>query len=446
MTSPSSFNVSGLLGNNSIDTTALVSQLMQAQAIPQTQLKNQLAVEQAIKSAYQNINTRMSALQTAAQALTNPLLPSDPTVWTATAATSSSAAVVASSTGQAAVGSTTFDVLQLARAQVSTVAADVNGVVTSNPGAGIVITTGGTAHQINLTSGTATDVASAINAANVGVRASVVNTDTGAVLQLVSSSTGANASFTAANFDAPAQDVVTAADAKIGVGGAAAGSYTVSRPTNTFSDVIAGVTFTVSAPATNVTITVASDSTAISDKVKALVDAANTAQAEIGKDAGKGAILQGSFDVQILASSISGAVSKGVTGGGSLKKYGIDMDSNGVISFDANAFQAAYTADPAGTRTALAGSFAATLASVAKAASDPITGSVTAAVKSATDASADLSKRIDAWTARLADIQTRLQVKYTTMQSALAQLQSRSTYLTNMLKSLNSNSSGSSTG
>jgi flagellar hook-associated protein 2 len=262
----------------------------------------------------------------------------------------------------------------------------------------------------------------------------------------VSSSTGSNAAFTAANFDAPAQTLVTAADAKIGVGGTAAGSYTVSRPTNTFTDVIAGVTFTVTAPATNVTITVASDAKAISDKVKALVDAANAAQTEVGKDAGKGAILQGNFDVQVLARAISGAVSNGVSGGGSLKTYGIDMDSNGVISFDADAFQAAYDADPAGTRTGLAGSFAATLDSVAKAASDPITGSVTAAVKSATDASADLNKRIDAWTARLADIQTRLQAKYTTMQTALAQLQSRSTYLTNMLKSLNSNSSGSGSG
>jgi flagellar hook-associated protein 2 len=445
MTSPSSFNVSGLLGTNSIDTSSLIDQLMQAAAIPQNQLRNQLTIEQAIKSAYQAINTKLSALQTAAQALVNPTIPSDPTAWTATAATSSSTAVVATSTGQATIGTTTFDVTQLASSQVSTVVADVNGVVVSNPAAGITITSAdGTAHPINLTSGTAADVASAINAANVGVRASAVQTDTGTVLQLVSSTTGSAAGFTATGFDVAAQTPITAKDAQITVGGAAAGSYTVSRPSNTFTDVIPGVTFTANALATNVTVTVTSDAKSISDKVKALVDAANAAQAEIAKDTGKGAILQGSFDAQQIARALGSAVSNGVAGGGSLKTYGIDVDSNGVFSFDATVFQSAYAADPTATRAAIAGSFAATLNTVAKNASDPITGNITAAMKSAGDISDDLNKRIDAWTARLADIRQRLQVKYTAMNSMLAQLQSRSTYLTNMLKSLNSNSSSSS--
>src|SRR5437868_3894349 len=109
MTSPSSFNVSGLLSGvaGSLDTTTLITQLMQAQALPQTRLKNQLAVEQAIVSAYQAINTKVSAVQTAAQALTAA------SAWTATAASSSTSGVVASSTGSAAVGTTTFDVVQL---------------------------------------------------------------------------------------------------------------------------------------------------------------------------------------------------------------------------------------------------------------------------------------------------------------------------------------------
>jgi flagellar hook-associated protein 2 len=442
MTSPSSFNVSGLLGSNSIDTTALISQLMQAQAIPQTQLKNELVIEQAIKSAYQAINTKLSALQTAAQALTNPTIPTDPTAWTATAATSSSSAVVATSTGAAAVGSSTFDVLQLARAQVTTVAVNTDGTVVSDLATGITI---GSHSFANLASGQASDVASVINAANIGVRASVITTDAGQVLQLTGTTGLANA-FGTSGFANTPTDVVAAQNAQIGVGDPLAGGYVVSRPTNTFTDVIPGVTFTVGAVATGVTISVTSDAKGISDKLAALVAAANAARTEIGNDSGKGAILEGNYDVMLLGQGIGSAVSNGVTGGGTLKTYGIDMDKDGVITFDATAFQAAYAADSTGTRNAIAGSFAAALNTLATNASDPITGTVTAAITSASNASDDLNKRIDAWTSRLADIQARLQDKYTAMNAALARLQSQSTYLTNMLKSLNSTSSGSGSG
>jgi len=59
MTMPSSFNVSGLLGGTAgqIDTTTLISELMQAQAIPQTQLQTQLTALQSKQSAYQQINS-----------------------------------------------------------------------------------------------------------------------------------------------------------------------------------------------------------------------------------------------------------------------------------------------------------------------------------------------------------------------------------------------------
>src|SRR3954451_2126316 len=105
MTSPSSFNVSGLLGANSIDTTSLINQLMQARAIPQTQLRNQLATQQSMLTAYQAINTKVTAVQTQA----NTLL--DPATWQATSVTSSFPGVVASSSPSATPGTTTFDVV-----------------------------------------------------------------------------------------------------------------------------------------------------------------------------------------------------------------------------------------------------------------------------------------------------------------------------------------------
>ncbi|MCU1659905.1 MAG: Flagellar hook-associated protein 2 [Pseudonocardiales bacterium] len=438
MTSPSSFNVSGLLTGAaaSIDTTALITQLMQAQALPQTRLKNQLAVQQAIMSAYQAINTKVSAVQTAARALI------DPSAWTGTTASSSTPGVLASSTGSAAPGTTSFDVVQLARAQLSTVAADASGNVVGTPSAGITVTSSdGTLHPITLTSGSAVDVAAAINSAQVGVRASVVNADSGPLLQLVSSTTGAAAGFTVTGFSAAPQTVVAAQDAKISVGDPLAGGYAVSSPTNTFSGMIPGVTFSISGIATNVSISVGPDTASISGKVQALVSAANAASTEIASDSSKGAILQGNLDAQTLSQSMLFAVSKGTAAGGSLKPYGIDIDKTGTMSFDAAAFAAAYAADPAGTRTAVAGSFAAALNTTATAATDPTTGAVTQAINSANAQSSTLNHQIDDWTSRLSDIQAGLQAKYTAMQSMLAKLQSQSTFLTSMLTSLNPSTS-----
>lgn len=445
MTMPSSFSVSGLLGGTAgqIDTASLINQLMQAQALPQTMLKNQLAVEQTTLSAYQAINTKFTALQAAEQALT------DPTAWQATAATSSSTAVVATTTGAASPGSTTFDVLSVARAQVSTVAADSSGNVVADPTAGISITgSDGTVHNIALTSASAADVASAINAANVGVRASVLNVDDGSggtttVLQMLASQTGTSSAFTASGFSAPVNNVVTAQNAQIGVGDPAAGGYTVTSQTNTFTGVIPGVTFSVNAVATGVTISVATDEKSISDKVQSLVDAVNAAYSTLGQTTAKGAVLQGDFEIQTLGQSLLSSVSNGTSAGGSLKPYGIDMDKNGKLSFDAAAFAQAFTSDPAGTKAAIAGSFATSLDATVNSAIDPTYGTITSGIKSATDQSADLNKRIDDWSARLVDIRARLQQKYTAMETALAGLQSQSSYLTNVLKSLSPSSSSS---
>ena len=280
-------------------------------------------------------------------------------------------------------------------------------------------------------------MAAAINTANVGVRASVVNSDAGTVLQLAATSTGTSAAFTAGGFDSALQTIVPATNAQIGVGDPAAGGYTVSSQSNTFTGVIPGVTFTVSAPASNVTVSVASDEKSISAKMQALVDAANIARSELGADTSQGAALQGTTSVNDVLTSLMSAVSAGTASGSSLKTYGIDIDKNGVISFDASAFATAYGADPAGTQTAIAGSFAANLTKAADSAVAPVYGSVTQAMSSITNTEGTLNDQISTWTTRLADIQTRMQQKYTAMETALAKLQSTGTYLTSMLKSVN---------
>jgi flagellar hook-associated protein 2 len=440
MTMPSSFNVSGLLGGTAgqIDTTTLISQLMQAQAIPQTQLQSQLTTLQQKQAAYQQINTDVTALQTAAQALT------DPSGWTATMATSSSSSVVASTTSSAVPGTTSFSVTKLAQAQVSTVATDSDGNVVSDPTSGINITVGSTTTNVALTSGSAADVASAINAANLGVRASVVATDNGNVLQLSSTQTGTANAFSTSGFESPEQDLVTAQNAQVTVGDPNAGGYTISSSSNTFTGFIPGVIFSVAGLAANVTVTVANDESAASNKVQSLVNAANTVMSDLSQTLGQGDMLEGDETLQGLSSSILASVSNGGPNGASLSTYGISINSSGTLSFDAAAFSNAYSADAAGTKTAINGSFAAALNTASTAAVAPTTGSLTQIIATNSSQESSLNTQITNWTTRLNLIQTALQTKYSAMETALSKLQSTQTYLTSMFDSISGKSSSSS--
>jgi len=433
----STFAIAGL--SSGIDTTSLISQLMTVAAQPQNALKTQLSNQQTLVSAYQSLNTKLQALQTAADAVNNP------DTWTAAKASSSNTSVIASTTTGAVAGSSaTFDVTQLASAQISTLSATAASVV-SNPPNGIDITDqAGTVHHIALADGSAATVAAAVNSAGVGVRAAVVNTDNGPMLQFTGTSTGAKGAFTISGFDNAPQTLVAAQDAKINVGNPAAGGYTVSSSTNTFTNAIPGVTFTAGAVATGVTISVSNDSGSMSDKVKAMVTAANSVLTELASDTGKGGLMQSNYQVNAITQAVLNTVSHGDANGNSYGPVGIALDSKGQFTFDADAFASAYSADPAGTQKTLS-SFAGGVSSLA---SNTSINTVSSLLTSSNSQVSSLTQQISDWDTRLADQQTALQAKYTAMEVALQKIKSTSTWLTQALASAtgqtNSSSSSSS--
>jgi len=441
MSSTGSISVSGLLGGTAgqIDTTSLIANLMQAAAVPQKQLQDQLSTVQTVQSALQTVNTRMTNVLTAAQALT------DPTAWSATAATSSSTAVVASSDGTASAGSFTFSVKALARAQVTTVEAGTDGNVVSDPSQGLTLRDpNGVLHAIPLTGGSPESVASAINDAGLGVRAIVVNTDQGKVVQIISQRTGTANAFEIDGFSTAPQTLVTAADAQAWIGPSDQSSgYSVTSSSNTFTGLWPGVTVTAGALADDVTVNVATDGKSIGDKLQALVDATNAAHSQLSTFTGKGGVLQGRYQLYAVRNALVDAVAQGTNDNGTFKKYGLDTDNTGTISFDADAFAKAYATDPAGTRAAIADAFANRLATAATDATAPATGTITQSLAESDQRSQNLTKQIDSWTSRLTRIQSDLQAKYSAMQSALARLQSQQTYLDSMLKNASGSSSGS---
>ena len=105
-----------------LDTTALISSVMQVEAIPQTMLKYKSQDLQSMVSALQGLNSKVAALATQATAAAKP------GALDLNAATTSSDKVTATTTAAGKAGSIDFQVDKLAQTQVA-VTPKVNAVV-----------------------------------------------------------------------------------------------------------------------------------------------------------------------------------------------------------------------------------------------------------------------------------------------------------------------------
>lgn len=454
--------VDGLISG--LQTSDLISKMMDIERAPQQLLQQQQTVLQKAISAFQSLNTKFSSLAAAAAAITGDSL-SPNTSWKAVTATSSDPTRVAvSAQPGAAAASLTFTVNRLASAATTfssgTTAATTN-VVTS--ATSLTLTKNGTSTTVSLTTGTLDDVVKAVNGANAGVTAAAVQVSPGAYkLQLTSTTTGAGdgkgitltdsagaAPFTGSSLGALSVNAGT--DSQIYVGPAGSG-YTVSRPSNTISDLIPGATLTLlkADPATSTTVTLAADPNAAADAVSKMVDAVNSIFGQIKLDASYNQTTKvaGAFTgdplTRTLQQQLASAATNSVAGNalGSPGLAGVSISRDGTLTFDKQKFLAAYAKDPAsvqavlGAGTTASPGVAGRLAAIAKSATDITTGSVTLAIRNRQNQVSDLGKQIDAWDTRLALKQKTLQSQFTAMETALGNMKSQSNWLAGQIAGL----------
>jgi len=348
--------IDGLISG--LDTTSIINAIMAQAALPQTNLKNNLALQQAKLLAYQTINSKFAAMQTAADALTSA------TTWQSMAVTSSSPSVTATASAGAQVGNFTFDVTQLASYQSSVFANTVSSTSATvvSGGTPVTITSGsGSPVTIDTGDGSLGAVVAGINKSKSGVQATAVQVSPGQYkLQLTSTATGADAAFSVTGLGAlgAMQNTSTAQDAQITVGAGTPAQYTISSSTNTFSDAIPNMTFTVSQLTTGVSLQTSPDGSGIADKVQAMVDSANAVLTEITNDTAydaqkqQASVLTGDMTAESLRNNILGAVGSMLGNGASATSVGLSVSKDGQITFDRNAFQSAFDADPASVQAA----------------------------------------------------------------------------------------------
>jgi flagellar hook-associated protein 2 len=442
-------SVDGLVSG--LNTSEIIAQLMQLERQPQVRLQNkQNAVESAI-SALRDLNTKFLSITTAADKLNTTA------GWQlATATSSDTTRVTATATSGATQSSLTFSVEQLAKASTSLsagfVASPTDTIATAN--SSIFLTKGAAAAvEIDTGDGSLGAIVNAINKAGAGVTASAVQSTTGEYrLHLSSTTTGADTAITITDgaganpFAATLgnQDaVVVGQDAKLLIG-----TTTITRASNTISDLMTGVTLTLTKAEAGVPVTVAveSDAEGLAANVAALVDAVNLARSDMKalttynldtKAKGK---LYGDSSLRSLRGGLADAViGDGTTSAGIA---GVSVERDGTVKFDKTKFLAAMADDPAAVEQALgATGMAGRLHTVADGASRGqydsdgpglIHGAITSRERQVTGLKANISS----WDNRLELRQLTLQRQFASLEKALGAAQSQGQWLAGQIAGL----------
>ncbi|MDR6611473.1 flagellar filament capping protein FliD [Leifsonia sp. 1010] len=452
--------IDGLISG--LKTTDLIDSLMQAEAVPQTLLKNKVADSSSFISAMQALNSKIAALSDSASKLA---LPTGTDLHTAT--TGSTTVTATAGTG-AVDGTIDFTVDRLAQSQVM-----VTGPLTEWPDQPPTLTfvaADGTVTQVTASSSSLADVAAAINKAGAGVSATRVaaglDPATGQQLyrlQLSSTKTGAAAAFTAYRgtsadvtagtatnllADAGASQVRQAQDAQLTLWAGTGAAQAVTSATNTFSDVLPGVTVTATAASTTpVTLTVARDDKAISDAAKSLVSTVNDILSYISAKqavststdtAGGTVVTAGVFTGESVTRDVNQKLVDAIIApidGVSPSTYGISITRDGAVTFDPDVFAKAMAADPDKVNAAVA-VIAQRVADTSKGASDTYSGSLSLKIQGEQATVKSLNDQITDWDTRLSDRRSSLEKTYANLEVQLQQLQSQSSWLTGQLSSL----------
>jgi flagellar hook-associated protein 2 len=343
----SNISISGAVSG--LDTASLINQLIAVDAQSQTAIKTKQTAAQSAADAYTSLITSLKSLATQSAAIAKT------STWQGSTATSTSTSVSATATGSAQ-GSITFDVKSLAAAHtvVSDNSVASTGSVVAGSSIDVLDGSGATKGTIDVGNGTLDEVVAGINGSSLGLRAAAVQTAPGAYrLQVTSATAGSASAFSldgVTGFDG--MSVLTeGTDASLLIGANPATQYTVTSSSNTFTDLVPGITFSVGKVEDNVTVSAKVDGTAVAAQISSLVDATNAALDTLSKQTAydftkkTGAALYGDSGIRSLQQQI-------LTSVGGSSAPGIQLTRDGKLSFDKDAFLKAFVTSPANTAAA----------------------------------------------------------------------------------------------
>jgi flagellar hook-associated protein 2 len=343
-----------------LDVDSMVSSLMSIEQQPLANLQAKQTSFNSKLSAFGTLKSAVSTFQTAVKALGGDAL----RALTASSTKSDVVGITATKDGGATAGSYAIEVSKLAQADKLVSAGVAPGATFAAAGSSMAITIGGKTTPLVLTDTTLAGISSAINKANAGVTATILNDGTQDRLVITGSQTGsANGVSVAATGSLAAFDTTpatttmtrsqTAQNAEMKIDG-----IPVSKASNTVTDAIKGVTLNLAQTnvGSPVTVSLAKDTTSISKSITAFVDAYNTLATAVNKQTSynaatkTGAVLTGDASARSILTGIRGELTKAVSGAGglsTLSDIGIAFQRDGTLKLE----------KPAKLETALATNF-----------------------------------------------------------------------------------------
>lgn len=485
------------VGSN-INIAGIVDSLMDIERLPLNRLEAQKTSFDAKISALGTIKSSFSAFQTAMAGLTAG------TSIQANKATSSDTSIVsATGTSGAVAGNyTVSNITALAQQQKLVAVGQADKTATIGTGTATTLTfqlgtigdpdpsfdevtgkyganttfTNGTDPSfdvvIDSSNNTLEGIRDAINAADGGVTATIVN-DGGAnperlVLSSTNSGVDQSIKITTDVGDATVDallahdptptgtqnlsETVTAQNASFDIDG-----ITVSKSSNVITDVISGVTLTLNAenPTGDVIVSVTQDNESAIDAVKALVTTYNDLLAEIkkqteigsGDDAAAGVFASDSATRQLL-SAVRDKLAQaptGITGAyKNLSDIGVSFQRDGTLALDESLLNTAINDDSVGVAELFssADGYGTRLDPVLDEMLTYNSGTIDSRTTAFKDRISSLEDRMVTWEGRLERIEARLRARFTALDVLVGRMNLTSSFLTQQLDILNAQTSG----
>ena len=417
------------------NTTQMVASLMAAERVPQNQLRGQKSLLSRQQSAYSDLKSLYSKVSDRLETINN----SD--TWQRRSTTSSDTKVAATATGDAAVGQFTFTIDQTAAAHAvytaDTVSAD-----------GIVSDTGTYAGM------TATEAVAAINNDDtLDTSAALIQTAPGEYrIQLSTKSTGADSTVgvDTSEFDRLTSGfttLTTGRDAQISVSGD--NPLVITSNTNTFDDVMPGLDITVTEPSTDaVTVSVTEDVDSLADDMAAMFDdligVLNKVDSLTKTNANTSSLLSSASVLRRSENNLRNAVFNEVSSStlSTASFAGVDISREGTLSFDKQKFIDAYNDDPQAVKDLFFSDDAtqetvfSRLDTELKAATNFTSGYLSTSEDAVEQRVRDIDDQIAAWDIRLDKREANYRRTFTSLETALSELQQQSSWLSSQIASL----------
>lgn len=449
-----SLRVDGLISG--IDTSSIIEKLLEIESTVITHLEKKKETYNTKLGLWQEFNTKLLALKNSVSTLA-----SSSTFTAKTVVVDNSEVLSATANSQALVGSYTLTVERLASAHQIATSSSYADYDTSTFGQGTITIQVGSGTPVDVTidssNNTLQGIASAINSAQAGVRASIVRAQDGYKLLLASETTGSTGVITVSSNLTGGEvtlsnfvELQPAQDARILLG--TTNPLVYESPSNVVSDLLVGVTLTLKDTG-SVNIEVAQDKASIKDALSKFVEAYNNLVSFVAKntsynvDTENAGYLLGDANLYrtmaTLTSATLGRISYQNSGYDSLASIGISVDQYGYLSLNETKLNQILETDPEAVQRLLVEGDSSSQKGIASLlmeklgfVTDPYQGTVKTVQDHYNKVIADIDKHVAILEERLKKEEERLQKQFANLEIIMATYNTQSSWLAQQISFL----------